>query len=190
TELEHGNAELAATIVNRADAERSDDIVAAVRQHTPHTPVWAIPEDRLLVAPTMGDILRAVEGELVKGDEALLSREALHVVVAGMSMVNILPRLTEGAVVIIPADRSDALLATLMANNSANFPSLAGIVLNGPFEIPDAMQHLVEGLASSIPIIRCMGDTYPTAVRIMHTRGRLAASSAQRYNRALSLFEK
>ncbi|WP_261165196.1 phosphate acetyltransferase [Microbacterium sp. Marseille-Q6965] len=189
-ELANGKAELAATIVNRADGERAAQIVAAVRRHTPGAPVWAIPEDRLLVAPTMGDVLRAVDGELVKGDEALLAREALGVVVAAMSMTNMLPRLTEGAVVIIPADRTDALLAALTANNSANFPSLAGIVLNGPFEIPDAMQHLVEGLGSSIPIIRCQGDTYSTAVRIMHTRGRLAASSAQRYNRALSLFER
>ncbi len=189
-ELEYGNAELAATIVNRADGERADEIVAAVRAHTPDTPVWSLPEDPPLVAPTMGDILRAVDGELVKGDEALLSREALGVVVAAMSMTNMLPRLTEGAVVIIPADRTDALLAALTANSSASFPSLAGIVLNGPFEIPDAMQHLVEGLAASIPIIRCEGDTYSTAVRIMHTRGRLAAASAQRYNRALSLFEK
>ncbi|MGO2667424.1 MAG: phosphate acetyltransferase, partial [Microbacterium gubbeenense] len=49
---------------------------------------------------------------------------------------------------------------------------------------------LIEGLASRIPIIRCSGDTYSTAVRVVGTRGRLAASSPQRYTRALSLFEQ
>ncbi|WP_221586412.1 phosphate acetyltransferase [Microbacterium sp. G2-8] len=189
-ELRRSNVELAATIVNRADEECADEILDAIREHTPDAPAWALPEDRLLVAPTMGDILRSVDGELVKGDETLLSREALGVTVAAMSMVNVLPRLHEGDVVIIPADRSDALLATLTANSSGTFPSLAGIVLNGAFEVPEVMQRLIEGLASSIPIIRAKGDTYATAVRIMNTRGRLAASSAQRYNRALSLFDQ
>lgn len=189
-ELARANAEIAATIVNRADGARSRDIVDAVRQRTPDSPVWAIPEDRLLVAPTMADILRAVDGEVVKGDDALLAREALGVTVAAMSMVNILPRLAEGDVVIIPADRSDALLATLTANASGTFPSLAGIVLNGDFDIPDVLLTLIEGFASRIPIIRCSGDTYPTAVRVVSTRGRLAASSPQRYSRALSLFEQ
>ncbi|MGO3032232.1 MAG: AAA family ATPase, partial [Microbacterium gubbeenense] len=105
-ELGRANAELAATIVNRADASRAREIVDAVRERTPGSPVWAIPEDRLLVAPTMADILRSVDGEVVKGDDALLAREALGVTVAAMSMVNILPRLGEGHVVIIPADRS------------------------------------------------------------------------------------
>ncbi|MGI6879520.1 phosphate acetyltransferase [Microbacterium sp. gxy059] len=189
-ELRRGNAELAATIVNRADGDRADEIVRSVSAHTPDAPVWAIPEDRLLVAPTMGDVLRAVDGELVKGDEALLGREALGVTIAGMSMANVLPRLDEGDVVLIAADRGDALLAALTANSSGTFPSLAGIVLNGPFEIPEPLQRLVDGLATSIPLIRTAGDTYPTAVRIMSTRGRFAASNAQRYNRALSLFEQ
>ena len=189
-ELSRANAEIAATIVNRADGARSHEIIAAVRERMPDSPVWAIPEDRLLVAPTMADILRAVDGEVVKGDDALLAREALGVTVAAMSMVNILPRLGEGHVVIIPADRSDALLATLTANASGTFPSLAGIVLNGDFEIPDVLLTLIEGFASRIPIIRCSGDTYSTAVRVVSTRGRLAASSPQRYSRALSLFEQ
>jgi phosphate acetyltransferase len=51
-ELRRGNAELAATVVNRADGDRTDEIVEAVSSHTPGTPVWALPEDRLLVAPT------------------------------------------------------------------------------------------------------------------------------------------
>ncbi|MGO1769445.1 MAG: phosphate acetyltransferase [Microbacterium sp.] len=189
-ELTHANAELVATLVNRADADGAADIVDAVAAHTPDTPVWAIPEDPLLVAPTMRDVADAVDGELLAGDEGLLGREALSVVIAGMSMVNVLPRLSDGAVVVIPSDRSDVLLATLLANDAATFPSLAGVVLNGPFEIPEPVQRLVDGLASPVPIIRTTGDTYPTAVRVMHARGRFAADSPQRYSRALSLFER
>ncbi|MDF2994301.1 MAG: phosphotransacetylase, partial [Microbacterium sp.] len=146
-ELLHERAEVFAVIVNRADPERLDGVVASVRQVidtvpvTPSAerrpvPVWALPEDRFLIAPSMRGVLRSVEGELIKGDPELLTREVLGVVVAGMSMVNVLPRLKESAVIVIPADRSEVLLATLLANASGTFPSLAGIVLNGGFELP------------------------------------------------------
>ncbi|WP_105566050.1 phosphate acetyltransferase [Microbacterium halophytorum] len=189
-ELENARAELVAAVVNRADADRIDETIREVAAHTGGAPAWALPEDPILVAPTMGDVLRAVDGELVGGDEELLGREALSVVVAGMSMVNVLPRLADGAVVIIAADRTDALLSTVMAHGSATFPSLAGIVMNGPFEVPEPVQRLIDGLDTALPIIRTHGDTYPTAMRVMHARGRFAAASTQRYSRALSLFER
>ena len=140
-------------------------------------PVWAIPEDKFLVAPSIRGIMRSVDGTLLTGDPDLLTREALGVVVAGMSMVNVLPRLFEGAVVVIPADRSEVLLAALLANASGTFPSISGIVLNGGFDLPDPIMRLIDGLGSTLPIITTDLGTYDTAVRIMNTRGRLAAAS-------------
>ena len=153
-------------------------------------PVWALPEDRVLVAPSMRAIVESIGGTLLMGDERLLAREALGVVVAAMSMRNVLPRLTEGAVVVVPADRAEVLLAVLMANESGNFPSLAGIVLNGGFDLPDAVVKLIAGLGTSIPIVTTPLGTYETAVRITSTRGRLAADSTVKYDSALGLFEQ
>ncbi|MFC8681352.1 phosphate acetyltransferase [Microbacterium ureisolvens] len=198
-ELAHGRAKLFAVVANRADPVRTDETVAAIRRSihahlgaAPSTPVpvWAIPEDRFLVAPSIRGIMRSVDGEMLAGDPNRLTREALAVVVAGMSMVNVLPRLLEGAVVVIPADRSEVLLATLLANASGTFPSISGIVLNGGFEIPEPVTRLIDGLGSSVPIITTELGTYETAVRIMGTRGRLAADSQRRYDTALALFEQ
>ena len=197
-ELLHERAEVFAVIVNRADPDALDEVVASVRRvvdaaPTPTgrtVPVWALPEDRFLIAPSMRGVLRSVEGELIKGDPELLTREVLGVVVAGMSMVNVLPRLMESAVIVIPADRTEVLLATLLANASGTFPSLAGVVLNGGFELPDTIVRLIDGLGSSLPIIATDLGTYDTAVRIMNTRGRLAADSQRRYDTALAMFER
>src|SRR5690606_8556773 len=116
-ELLAERAELFAVVVNRADPDALDATIEQVRSAQPKaTPVWAVPEDRALVAPSMRSILRAVDGRLVKGDAALLGHEAFDLVISGMSMVNVLPRITEGAVVIIAADRSEVLLATLLAS--------------------------------------------------------------------------
>lgn len=189
-ELQAERAELFAVVVNRADPDAHDATVDAVRGVLEHpSPVWAIPEDRTLVAPSIRGIIAAVDGRLVKGDPDLLNREALSVVVAGMSMVNVLPRLTEDAVVVVPADRTEVLLAVLLADASGTFPSIAGIILNGPFALPEAVERLLDGLASRVPIIATDLGTYDTAVRVMGARGRLAADSRHRYDRALGLFQ-
>ncbi|UYO97861.1 phosphate acetyltransferase [Microbacterium sp. M28] len=189
-ELAAERAELFAVIVNRADPDAAAETIDAVHAvQSDATPVWAIPEDRSLVAPSIRGILTAVDGRLVKGDDDLLSREALSVVVAGMSMVNVLPRLTADAVVIIPADRTEVLLAALLADAAGTFPSIAGIVLNGPFPLPESIEKLLDGLASRVPIIATDLGTYETAVRVMGARGRLAADSRRRYDTALGLFQ-
>lgn len=191
SELAQERAELFAVAVNRADPETLDDIIDAVHGALPEasTPVWAIPEDRALVAPSIRGILAAVDGTLLKGDDDRLTREALTIVVAGMSMVNVLPRLTEEAVVVIPADRTEVLLAALLADSSGTFPRIAGIILNGPFPLPEPIVQLLDGFSSSVPIITTDLGTYDTAVRVMSTRGRISPDSRTRYDRALGLFQ-
>ncbi len=189
-ELAHGRAALLAIIANRADPDRLEEVVASIREVEAAVPVWALPEDRFLVAPSVRGVMRSVEGRLVKGDPELLTREVLGVVVAGMSMVNFLPRLAESAIVVVAADRTEVLLATLLANTSGTFPSVSGIVLNGPFPLPDEIDRLIDGLGSALPIIATDLGTYETAVRVMGTRGRLAADSQRRYDTALANFER
>ncbi|GAA2965484.1 phosphate acetyltransferase [Microbacterium schleiferi] len=201
-ELAHGRAGLLAVVVNRAEPDRIDDVVGAVRELVDHArepehvasdgvvPVWAIPEDTFLVAPTMREVMAAIDGTLIKGDAELLSREVLGVVIAGMSMVNVLPRLSESSIVMIPADRTEVLLATLLAHSSGTFPSISGILLNGPFPLPEQIDRLMDGVASNLPVIATDEGTFETAVKVINTRGRLAAASQRRYDTALSMFEQ
>ncbi|MGA1835774.1 phosphate acetyltransferase [Herbiconiux sp. 11R-BC] len=179
----------AAAAAPARDATAPDAPVPAPTQPR-RIPVWAIPEDRVLVAPSVQSILESTDGTLISGDPRLLAREALGVVVAAMSMRNVLPRLTEGAVVVVPGDREDVLLAVLMANASGTFPSLSGIVLNGGFDIAEPVRRLLDGLDPRIPIITTPLGTYETALRITSTRGRLAADSPVKHDNALGLFEQ
>jgi phosphate acetyltransferase len=197
-ELRDEHAALLAVIVNRADPLHLDDIVAAVtksivamgRAEAEGVPVWAVPEDPFLVAPSMRSIMEATGATLLAGDETLLAREALGVVVAAMSMNNVLPRLIESSVVVVPGDRTEVLLAVLLANSSGTFPSITGIVLNGGFDLPEPIQRLMSGLRSTVPVVRTDLGTYDTVVRITHARGRIAADSQRKYDTALALFER
>ncbi|WP_424935796.1 MULTISPECIES: phosphate acetyltransferase [Bacteria] len=194
-ELSGERAELSAVIVNRADPDALPATVASVRAALDaagrsSVPAWAVPEERSLVAPSVRGVLSALGGRMIRGDDELLDREVLDVVIAGMSMVNVLPRLLESAVVVIPADRSDVLLASLLAQASGTFPSVSAIVLNGPFEIPEPIDRLMDGLRSRLPVIATDLGTYETTVRVMNTPGRLSTDAPHRVDRARTLFER
>ena len=79
-ELKAQHGTLFAVIANRVDEA---SVIADTEAITfPGIPAFAIPEEPLLSAPSVGDLLAACEGRLVSGDESLLGREATGFVVA------------------------------------------------------------------------------------------------------------
>ena len=187
-QVREAHTTILAAVVNRADSERLDSIKEAVGNSLPESvPVWVVPEDPHLPAPRMGQILEAVDGKLLFGSGYRLTAEAMDLVVAAMTAEHVLQRITEGAVVVVPADRTDVLLALLMADTSKTFPQLAGIVLNGGFEIPEQITSLIEGLSPTLPVITTDGRSFDTTVKIASTRGKVTATDPDKVSRARQL---
>ena len=188
-ELHEEHASVLATLINRADSDELEAIVGAVSAVVPDgSAVWAIPEEPMLVAPPVAEVMRAVDGQLVRGSDELLSREVSQIVVAGMSMTNVLPRLLEGAVVIIAADRAETLLAVSIAHEAEGFPTLGAVVLNGDFEMSADVERLLDGVGAVLPVIRTPHGTFETAQRVVHARGLLTEESPVKFDTALALF--
>ncbi len=188
-ELHAEHASVLAVIVNRAEPSSLEGILTAITAEQPQVPSWAIPEDPELTAPLLRYVFAAAEATLISGDAAGLDRPVRDTVVAAMSLENVLPRLTEDAIVVVPADRSEIVLGALMAHLSPGFPTLSGIVLNGGFPVAPAVQKLLDTLGSTLPIATNALGTFDTAVLITHARSRLAADNPQKYAAALALFE-
>ncbi|WP_298332310.1 phosphate acetyltransferase [Haloactinopolyspora sp.] len=185
-ELTANYGTLVGVIANRVDPDLLEPTRSALE---PFGPAFALPEQPLLSAPTVADLVEAGGGSLFRGDPDRLGRESLGLVIAGMTLPNVLDRLIEDGVLITPSDRSDVLLGVLMAHASTTFPSLAGVVLNGGFALPDQVVQLIDGLDLSLPIISMPGDTFPTATRLAAVRGRLTKHAGRKIQTALGLFE-
>ena len=187
-EVKESHTTILAAVVNRADADRPDSIREAVGNALPKdVPVWVVPEDPHLPAPRMSQILEAVSGQLLFGSSERLQSEAMDLVVAAMTPEHVLERITEDAVVVVPADRTDVLLTLLMADASATFPKLAGIVLNGGFEIPAQITELINGLKPTLPVVTTSGRSFDTTIKVASTRGRITASDLDKVARARKL---
>ncbi|WP_132992445.1 phosphate acetyltransferase [Gordonia zhaorongruii] len=187
-DIKSSHASTVGIVANRCRPHRRTDVLDALRDTG--VQAWALPEEPLLTAPTMAELREALDATLYSGDETLLDREALDVMVGGMTAEHILERLGESMVVIAPADRSDVLLALVNANSAAGFPQLAGIILNGGLRPHPMIDGLVRGLRPTLPILNCEHGTFETARIASHTRGRMATGSVRKIDAALTLMEQ
>jgi phosphate acetyltransferase len=187
-ELATQHAHTAAVVANRADPAQLDAVAEACANLGPR--VYVLPEEPLLVAPTVEDLSHAVDGVLVHGDGALLGREVLGVLVAGMTAEHCLERLTEGVAVITPGDRSDVVLAVTSAHAAEGFPSLSAVILNGGLPLHRSIAELVTGLGLRLPIIATDLGTFETASAVAGTRGRVTATSQRKIDTAIALMER
>lgn len=187
-ELNHQHAHAAAVVANRCDPAQLTAVAAALKPLGP--PAYVLPEEPLLVAPSVAELQVAVDGTLIAGDPELMSREAMGVLVAGMTAEHVLERLTEGVAVVTPGDRSDVVLAVVSAHAAEGFPSLSCIILNGGLELHPAIASLVEGLGLRLPIVATEYGTFETASRVAGARGRVTAKSQRKIDTALALMDK
>lgn len=186
----HANHAAVLAVVGNRIAVQDLDETAAALQRSSEVPAYAIPTEPVLDSPTVRELMTAVSGTLAYGDEALLDRESPGLVVAAMTMPNVLDRLYEGCVVIAPADRHDILLGLVLAHASKTFPTPAGLVLNGGFPMPTSVKRLVEGLAVTVPIITTDAGTMATAAALSTVTPRLTQTATRKIETALTLFDR
>ncbi len=187
-ELAARHGSLFAVLANRVDQVPAAECAASLTLDD--VPVFAIPEEPLLQSPSVADLMGACEGRLVRGDEQLLDREVPGLVVAAMTLPNVLDRLFEGAVVVTPGDRPEIVLGVLTAHASASFPAISGMVLNGGLDLPPQVRRLLDGVEVTMPIIATDYDTHATSTALTRQRGRLDRDSPRKIATALALFDQ
>ena len=189
-EIAGQHAHTAAVVANRCDPEQLDAVSAALAKVEPKTlKSYVLPEEPLLVAPSVAELRDAVHGTLISGDDDLLSREATGLLVAGMTAEHVLERIHDGMAVITPGDRSDVVLAMVSAHAAEGFPSLSGIILNGGLPLHPSIAALVAGLGLRLPIVATDLGTYETARAVAQARGRVTATSQRKIDTALALMD-
>lgn len=188
-ELWANHAQTVAVIANRV-AEDAADAIRKALADLPDVVSAAIPESPLLSAPTFRALVEAADGELVLGSQAWMDREALNVIVAAMSLPHVLDRLVPDVAVIAPSDRTDLIPGLMLAHQSGTFPTLAGLLLTGGYDIPESIQRLSEGVQQDLPIAMTDLGTFTTAERVMRVRGPITKASSRKIETAHRVFSE
>jgi phosphate acetyltransferase len=184
------HAHVVGVVINRAEPDQAEALRERLRAAHQDRLVAVVPDEPLLTAPTVGQVMEACEARMVFGDPDLLSREALGFVVAAMTLPRVLDYLEDGAVVITPGDREEVLVGVLMAHRAETFPALAGVVLTGGIDLDESVRRLVDGLGSPLPVAATPENTFVTAQRASAVRGAITGGSDRKVETALALFER
>ncbi|MEV6007609.1 phosphate acetyltransferase [Streptomyces sp. NPDC051976] len=176
-----------AMIANRVDpAEVTEAAQRLVR--TPDVPVYVLPDEPALSAPTVAQIVETLGAEVLLGDEAGLARDALDFVFGGAMLPTFLPKLTTGCVVVTPGDRADLIIGALAAH-SAGSPPIAGLLLTLDERPGPDILALAGRLAPGTPVLAVPTGSFPTAAGLFALDGKLGAGTPRKAETALGLFE-
>jgi len=179
-----------AMIANRVDPAQVGAAAAQLREagRGLDALVYVLPEEPALSAPTVRQIVDTLGAEVLLGDDAGLSRDALDFVFGGAMLPSFLPKLTPGCVVVTPGDRADLIIGA-MAAHSAGAPPIAGVLLTLDEKPGPDVLALAARLAPGTPLLAVPTGSFPTAAELFRLDGKLGASTPRKAETALGLFE-
>ncbi|MBN3931498.1 phosphate acetyltransferase [Streptomyces verrucosisporus] len=178
--------EVLAMIANRV-ADGAAVGAVGLDGHLP-VPVYALPEDPALAAPTVTQVAQALGAKVLQGDPAGLARDVRGFVFGGATLPTFLPALTEGCLVLTPGDRADLVVGALAAH-SAGSPAIAGVLLTVGQKPGEETMALAARLSPGTPVLSVPGGSFSTAGELMSLEGRLTTANPRKAEIALGLFE-
>ena len=182
--------EVLAIIANKVQPENVLLVNEGLKKNLPNgVLINSIPVISSLNNPTIQEIVNELKATVLFGS-AYLNNQTSNFSVGAMQLCNYLVHLKESSLVITPGDRADIILGALQANESANYPAIAGIVLTGNILPEKSILKLIEGLSTVVPIIAVEEGTYYITNKIGSIKSKIYANNKQKIETSISTFEK
>ncbi|MHC0444817.1 phosphate acetyltransferase [Flavobacterium sp. 3-218] len=182
--------EVLSVFANKVQPENIELVTNSLQKSLPsNVLINTIPLISSLNNPTMQEIVNELNAKVLFG-ENYLNNEIGHYSVGAMQLHNYLVHLHDNALVITPGDRSDIILGALQANESANYPTISGIILTGNIVPEESILKLIEGLSAIVPIIAVDGGTYHITNKIGSIKSEIYANNTHKIETSITTFEK
>ena len=190
--FEEKGCTILATIINRVAADRMPSLKEELKALGLQTePIYILPEEPILGKPTVGEIARSLDAQILQGDPEGLNREVHDFKIAAMNLPHFLEHIADGDLIITPGDRADVILGTLATTVSETYPNISGLLLTGGLNPEEPVQRLIAGFKrySPVPVIKVDTDTYTTAMNATAVRPALTPENNRKIAAALGVFE-
>ncbi|MNF46143.1 Phosphate acetyltransferase [compost metagenome] len=182
--------EVLAVIANKVQPDNIELVTEGLKKNLPAgLLINSIPVISSLNNPTIQEIVNELNATVLFG-ATYLNNQTSNFSVGAMQLCNYLIHLKDGSLVITPGDRADIILGALQANESANYPAIAGIVLTGNILPEKSILKLIEGLSTVVPIIAVEEGTYYITNKIGSIKSKIYANNKQKIETSINTFEK
>ncbi|MBD0330715.1 MAG: phosphate acetyltransferase [Thermoleophilia bacterium] len=185
--LTHKGCDVFGVVVNRVPADRVEAVAERLSAAAGDEPVFVLAEHAELGRPTVADVAGALGAKLLSTPADGLHRQVRELRVGAMSVEHFLEQLVPGALVIVPADRPDVLVACLASALSPTLPTVAGVLVTGGYPVAESVRALVE--AAPFPVLSLPTLTHVAAVEASAVRPALPPGDERRIATALGVFD-
>lgn len=177
-------------MTNKIDTDEVSKLKSLLKERiNSNTDITVIPKIRSLASPTIKEIVRALEGNILFGKD-MLNNQVENFGVGTMQLRNYLNQLKDDSLVITAGDRADIILGALQAHISKNYPKISGIILTGGLIPEDSILKLIEGLSSVVPIVSVKGGTFSVTNDIGKIKSKIYAENIEKIGTSIATFEK
>jgi phosphate acetyltransferase len=186
--LAHKGCTTFGVVVNRAPADRVDELSRTLGSQDGDEPVYVLPELPELAFATVGEVAAALDAEVLSGsNDDTLQRDVRDVRVAAMSVEHFIDDLVDGTLVVVPGDRPDILVASLASTVSPAIPTVAGVLVTGGYPLGDPVRRLLE--SAPFAVLSSEQPLHVAANAVQSIRPVLSADNERKIATALGVFE-
>jgi phosphate acetyltransferase len=185
--LEHKGCTLFGVVVNRVPDTLVEAVAARVSERDTGGPAYVVAEHGELAHATVAEVAAELQAHVLFDARGTLQREVRAVRVAAMSVDHFIDHLVDGALVVVPGDRPDILLACLASADSTAIPNVAGILLTGGYPPSATVRRLLE--RAPFPVLEVPQLTHEAAAALQSVRPLIRPGDDRKIATALGIFE-
>ncbi len=184
--------EILGVIINKVKKNKYDKINRLVRKSLNSRGMevlGVIPFDPVLSSPTVGEILRSIDGELISGEKQLDEQSGKYVIGA-MPLSTAFDYFNGRYLLITPGNREDLMLASIshaLADDKSD-ALLTGIILTGGILPHRNILNLIK--KTDFPLIQVKDDTYTTASKITNLSFKIKPEDREKAREVQALIEE
>ena len=181
-----------ATFVNRCDRDLMRSATDIADTFSTPKQIYLLPDMKEVDTPTLRQIVHALDATMILGSEAQLNHLVHKSKIAAMGVENYLLRIADGHLIIVPADRDDIILASLLSYTAKNHPNIVAMVLSGGINPSETVINLIKDFAASVPIplFTVESDSYETAITVAKVRAKISPEESNKITLVKALFDK
>jgi phosphate acetyltransferase len=148
----------------------------------------AIPASSKLESFRTSDVARHLQAEVISAGD-LTSRRVDSVALCARAVSHIYHVFAPGALLIMPADREDVIIAAALA--ALNGVSLAGIVLTSDTPLDQSLMNLCRrSLETGLPVLKVRTGSYQTVLDLSRMSGEVPADDLERINHVMDFIAR
>ena len=177
-----------AVIVNKCDKNIEEVITKSKKRIGDSVLLSIIPNDKPLSFPTLKEVADVLGAKVLHGSENL-NRSINKFMIGGMLLSQFINYVDDDCVVILPGDRSDLIIGTLLSNLS-KFKRISGIILTAGISPDASIMKMVDGSSVNMPILLVDIGTFEAATAIDNIKSTIYPENSAKIKRNIDLFEQ